>query len=132
MKIQVVANALGVEMGEEFYLVSEEGVKQHRCRFADKGIERLTGDEWTVMNGLLEKVLLGGYTVVQVDWKPKIGEAYFTYFQENWVIRRVINKGTFESMLKIRSGVAFRTRDEAREARPTIYEMITGKKWGER
>jgi hypothetical protein len=131
MKIQVIANALGVEMGEEFYLVGG-GVKQHRCRFTDKGIERLTGGEWTVMNGLLEKVLFGGYTAEPVDWKPKIGEAYFTYFQENWVIRRVVNKGTFESLLKIRSGVAFRTRDEALAAREAVYEMITGKKWGER
>ena len=127
-KMEFVAKAFDVEMGEEFYLASE-GVKHHKCRLTDKGIERLVGDEWTLMNGLLEKMLLGEYTVEPTEWKPKVGEDFWTYWGEKWYVRRQKNSNTFEGALKIASKLAFRTQEEALEARPIAYELITGKKW---
>ena len=48
-KMEFVAKAFDVEMGEEFYLASE-GVKHHKCRLTDKGIERFLADWETVKN----------------------------------------------------------------------------------
>lgn len=130
-RMEIVARAFGLDIGEEFYLLSESGVKEHRCRFTEEHMERLTAGEWGLSSGLLEGLLMGEYTVEQVEWKPKVGESYWTYCGKSWYVKQFKHRGTFESNLRVASSVAFRTKEEAYAARETAYELITGKKWEE-
>ncbi len=131
-RMAIVAKAFGVELNEEFHLVNEGGLKEHICRLTEERMERLTAGEWMSVSGLLERMLMGEYTVEPVEWKPKVGEEFWTFWGEQWYVRRQKNSGTFESELKIASNLAFRTQEEALKARPTAYELITGKKWEEK
>lgn len=127
-KMDIVAKAFGLDLEEEFFLVAG-GVKEHRCRLTADRLERMINGKWSVMSGLLEDMMLGVYTVEQVEWKPKVGESFWTYWGKNWFVRQYKHKGTFESEIRVASSVVFRTREEAYEARPIAYELITGKKW---
>lgn len=65
-KMDIVAKAFGLDLEEEFFLVAG-GVKEHRCRLTADRLERTINGKWSVMSGLLEDMMLGVYTVEQVE-----------------------------------------------------------------
>lgn len=130
-KMETLANMFDVKIGEEFWLVNEGGLKEHKCRFTETTLERHLGGEWVHSVSLLGQLLLDDFTVEPVVWRPKVGEHYWTYRRYDWAVCKVKNLNTFESALKIASSVAFRTKEEAYSNRAEAYELITGKKWEE-
>lgn len=130
-KMETLANMFDVKIGEEFWLVNEGGLKEHKCRFTEKMMERYVSGAWGCAATLLGLLLQGGYTPEPVVWRPKVGEEYWTFGGEGWNVYKRKNLNTFESALKIASSVAFRTKEEAFANRAAAYEIITGKKWEE-
>lgn len=128
-KMETLANMFGVNIGEDFWLVNEGGLKEHKCRFTETTLERHLGGEWVRSVSLLGQLLQDDFTVEPVIWRPKVGEHYWTYCRYDWAVCKVKNLNTFESALKIASSVAFRTREEAYANRAAAYELITEKKW---
>ena len=130
-KMETLANMFDVKIGEEFWLVNEGGLKEHKCRFTETTLERHLGGEWVRSVSLLGHLLLDDFTVEPLVWRPKVGEEYWTFGGEGWNVYKRKNLNTFESALKIASSVAFRTKEEAFANRAAAYEIITGKKWEE-
>ena len=81
-----IAQMLGVELDEEFYLESIE----YGCYFLDDRSKKATfklslsgmmtnyhNDEWKSADECLVSLLEGAYTIVKKPWKPTKGERYW-------------------------------------------------------
>lgn len=138
-KMAEVARLLGVELDEEFRLTNNIGnnVSYSNCVLKINVKEGLMYyikeyDFWQPCNGsLLNDILAGKYGIKKQPWKPKDGELYWTYFNNNWFVDR--NTYSDEPMHHMREkcGAVFRTKEEAIKARPRVYEELTGREWVE-
>lgn len=76
-----VAGLLGVELGESFKLIDDNGGKYHNYyRFTDeKGIEESDdNDNWeSAIPGILKWILMGEIRIIKLPWKPKMNEEYY-------------------------------------------------------
>ena len=115
-----IAQMLGVELEEEFYLESIE----YGCYFLDDRSKKATfklslsgmmtnyhNDEWKSADECLVSLLEGAYTIVKKPWKPKKDEKHYyvsllkeivqTYFYENQ-----------NDVMRYQLGNCFRTKEE--------------------
>lgn len=76
-----IARLLGVELGESFKLVDDNGGKYHNYyRFTnEKGIEESDdNDNWeSAIPGILKWILMGEIRIIKLPWKPKMHEEYY-------------------------------------------------------
>jgi len=130
-KMKEVANLLGVELEEEFKIKSgcseicatidgEKGLMV-RCDFNSQFTKPVVIT--------LTDILLGKYEVEKLPFRPKDGDCYWTYFEDNYVIdhHQYWNEATHHARLKC--GMVFRNKEEAERERPRIYKELTGKEW---
>lgn len=77
-----IASLLGVELGESFKLVDDNGGKYHNYyRFTnEKGIEESDDNaNWeSAIPGILKWILMGEIRIIKLPWKPKMNEIYYT------------------------------------------------------
>lgn len=69
--IPKIAELLGLELGEKFKIKGDVGTYEF-------GLEGLWGDYGTDAEAL-EAILCGSAEIVKLPWKPKKGDAYFTF-----------------------------------------------------
>ena len=106
-----VAKLLGLLIDEEFvidekiYIIDENGlwIKEN--------------NQWRASNDL-ENMLTGRKEIVKLPWKPKKGDAYYTFeiFRGKWVVRSLWWTGAPCTYALLDKGWVFRTKEEAEDA----------------
>ena len=116
--IPEIAKMLGVEIGEEFKI---KGYKLTYMITDDKWL-MATDDSpetgWTPSNTLFAALLNGDAEIVKLPWKPKKGDAYYTFeiFRGKWVVRSLWWTGAPCTYALLDKGWVFRTKEEAEDA----------------
>ena len=117
--ISEIARMLGVEIGEEFK-IKEYGERIYRFDNSglqliyDNGVRNLN----ITANMALSCLLSGDIEIVKLPWKPKKGDAYFTFevFKGKWVVRSLWWTGEPCNYALLDKGWVFRTKEEAEDA----------------
>lgn len=124
--IPEIARMLGVELGEEFKIKGREGAIY---KFIVDGL--LVSDDdaekvYTSTHVPLVGLVRGDIEIVKLPWKPKKGDAYYTFeiFRGKWVVRSLWWTGAPCSYALLDKGWVFRTREEAEDALPAVAKEI--------
>lgn len=140
-----VAEMLGVSMNEVFEVEDDfrgEMDKKKTCRLTEKGLQvhvRVIGcrgditDNWVGDGRLLIGLLSEGdrFNIVKKPWMPKDGDTYHSYFHSSFGVGLMVWDSLPSDFARYKSGMVFRNVKEAIDARPRIYEELTGKKWSD-
>ena len=126
--IPEIARMLGVEIGEEFKVDRYE-YNGLTCKFAENMLmsrSDLKGAEWGITYVLLSELLAGDAEIVKIPWKPKKGDAYYTFeiFRGKWVVRSLWWTGAPCTYALLDKGWVFRTKEEAEDALPKVAAKI--------
>ena len=118
--IPKIAKLLGVEIGEEFKVDRYE-YDGLTCKFAENMLmsrSDLKGAEWGITYVILSELLAGDAEIVKIPWKPKKGDAYYTFevFRGKWVVRSLWWTGAPCNYALLDKGWVFRTKEEAEDA----------------
>ena len=116
--IPEIARMLGVEMFEEFKVVYKVGF-EIICNFTKEGVfvhEEGCSDKHD--KELLADIICGKAEIVKLPWKPKKGDAYYTFeiFRGKWVVRSLWWTGAPCTYALLDKGWVFRTKEEAEDA----------------
>ena len=117
--IPEIARMLGVEIGEEFKV---EGVADKTYKFIiDELIvcgEKNANHGYVSANMMLVSLAKGDANLIKLPWKPKKGDAYYTFevFRGKWVVRSLWWTGAPCSYALLDKGWVFRTKEEAEDA----------------
>ena len=122
--IPQIAKMLGVEIGEEFKVDRYE-YDGMTCKFAENMLmsrSDLKGAEWGITYVILSELLAGDAEIVKIPWKPKKGDAYYTFeiFRGKWVVRSLWWTGAPCNYALLDKGWVFRTEAEAQDALPKV------------
>lgn len=117
--IPEIARMLGVEIGEEFKVDRYE-YDGLTCKFAENMLmsrSDLKGAEWGITYVILSELLAGDAEIVKIPWKPKKGDAYYTFeiFRDKWVVRSLWWTGSPCNYALLDKGWVFRTEAEAQD-----------------
>lgn len=121
--IPEIARMLGVELGEEFK-IKEYGERIYRFDNSglqliyDNGVRNLN----ITANMALSCLLSGDIEIVKLPWKPKKGDAYYTFeiFRGKWVVRSLWWTGAPCNYALLDKGWVYRTKAEAETALPKV------------
>lgn len=121
-----VAKVLGVELGEKFK-VAERGCRYETVYYFDRN--GAWDEDGQVADAIIPALLIGSYEIVKLPWKPKYGDKYYTYYTngEEWLIWDSTWSGDVSDYARLKSGIVFRTSQEALNALPQRYKELTGK-----
>lgn len=123
--IPEIAKMLGVEIGEDFKI---KGYTEQTYRFDDDGLKVIYSYlmKKTFANVMLGSLLAGKAEIVKLPWKPKKGDAYYTFeiFRGKWVVRSLWWTGAPCSYALLDKGWVFRTEKEAEAALPAVAEEM--------
>lgn len=116
--IPEICKMLGVELGEEFKIEGDN----RTCWFDLDGLHfdgYVAEDEDDAM---LHDLLCGDIEIVKLPWKPKKGDAYYTFeiFRGKWVVRSLWWTGAPCTYALLDKGWVFRTKKEAEAALPAV------------
>lgn len=115
--IPEICKMLGVEIGEEFKI---KGYTEQTYIFDDDGLKVIYSYlmKKTFANVMLGSLLAGKAEIVKLPWKPKKGDAYYTFevFRGKWVVRSVWWTGEPCNYALLDKGWVFRTKEEAEDA----------------
>lgn len=129
--IPKIAEALGVEIGEEFKIAGNE---MNLFRFDEhRGLlvrinkmhdfeECASGDRYT-------KLLNGFSEIKKLPFEPKKGERYFIVSIVDDSVLNCLWVGNTTDYCYKACGNCFRTEAEAEKHKCEVYEKLTGKKW---
>lgn len=124
--IPEICKMLGVELGEEFKVKGREYI----FHFVDNGLiaYRTDGSVLPYENCLAHFLSLinGEEEIVKLPWKPKKGDAYYTFeiFRGKWVVRSLWWTGAPCTYALLDKGWVFRTKEEAEDALPKVATKI--------
>ena len=127
--IPKIAKLLGVEIGEEFKVDRYE-YNGLTCKFAENMLmsrSDLKGAEWGITYVILSELLAGDAEIVKIPWKPKKGDAYYTFdiFRGKWVvIRSSWWTGAPCNYALLDKGWVYRTKEEAEAALTKVAKEI--------
>ena len=112
--IPEICKMLGVELGEEFKIEGDNRTYWFDLDGLHSG-EYVAEDEDDAM---LHDLLCGEVEIVKLPWKPKKGDAYYTFevFRGKWVVRSVWWTGEPCNYALLDKGWVFRTKEEAEAA----------------
>lgn len=118
--IPEIAKMLGVEIGEEFKVDRYE-YNGLTFKFAENMLmsrSDLKGAEWGITYVILSELLVGDAEIVKIPWKPKKGDAYYTFeiFRGKWVVRSLWWTEAPCNYALLDKGWVFRTKEEAEDA----------------
>lgn len=121
--IPEIARMLGVELGEEFKIKGATGVDSTIFWFDLDGLHAETCEMADVT---LWQLVLGNETIVKLPWKPKKGDAYYTFevFRGKWVVRSLWWTGAPCNYALLDKGWVYRTEAEAQDALPKVAAEI--------
>lgn len=111
-----ICKMLGVELFEEFKVVHKTGF-EIICNFTQEGVF-VEGCSDRYNKELLADIICGKVEIVKLPWKPKKGDAYYTFevFRGKWVVRSVWWTGEPCNYALLDKGWVFRTKEEAEDA----------------
>ena len=119
---------LGVEIGEEFKVVSKDGSEQI-CNFTMRGLF-VNGNNYD--KKLLAEILCGDAEVVKLPWKPKEGQTVYSFYARG--ISRVLEVISFvwvgsvvSHQALVKAGWVYKTKKEAKAALPTVAKEMGAK-----
>lgn len=125
--IPKIAKMLGVELGEEFKVVSKDGNEQI-CNFTMAGLfEHDNKESGSYNKELLAEIVCNNAGIVKLQWKPKFADRYFGFFEFNGklqICRYDIWRGSISEEAQYRCGWIFRTREEAEAALPAVAKEM--------
>ena len=134
-----IAQMLGVELEEEFYLedvtdgyyFSDDNFKKVTFRLSDTGMFRQdknteTGWKDSTYQPLLG-VLIGHYTIVKKPWKPSHGLRYYYVRLDKTLDYTIFNSDCYWDVLAYTLGNCFRTKEEIT---PEVLEETWQKCYG--
>lgn len=113
---------LGVELGEEFKIKGREGAIY---KFIVDGLLVSYDDAekvYTATHVPLVGLVRGDIEIVKLPWKPKKGDAYYTFeiFRGKWVVRSLWWTGAPCNYALLDKGWVFRSQAEAEDALPKV------------
>lgn len=117
--IPQIAHMLGVEIGEEFKV---KGDDETTYSFTDDGLKLIynggIGIAEISSDAAFIALLKGKDEIVKLPWKPKRGDAYYTFeiFRGKWVVRSLWWTGAPCNYALLDKGWVFRTKEEAEDA----------------
>ena len=131
-----IAQMLGVELDEEFYLESIE----YGCYFLDDRSKKATfklslsgmmtnyhNDEWKSADECLASILEGAYTIVKKPWKPSHGLRYYYVQLDKTLDYTIFDSECYWDVLAYTLGNCFRTKEEIT---PEVLEETWQKCYG--
>ena len=131
-----IAQMLGVELDEEFYLESVE----YGYYFLDDRSKKATfklslsgmminyhNDEWESVGECLASLLEGAYTIVKKPWKPSRGLRYYYVTPIKTLDHTVFDSSSYWDVLAYTLGNCFRTKEEIT---PEVLEETWQKCYG--
>lgn len=116
--IPEICKMLGVELFEEFKVVYKVGF-EIICNFTKEGVfVHEEGCSSKHDKELLTDIICGKAEIIKLPWKPKKGDAYYTFevFRGKWVVRSVWWTGEPCNYALLDKGWVFRTKEEAEDA----------------
>ena len=133
-----VAQMLGVELGEEFYLedvtdgyyFSDDNFKKVTFRLSDTGMfrkDRNTETGWKDLTCYLMAILTGRYTIVKKPWKPEENEEYYCVNANKNIDTFHFDISSAWDLISYSLGNCFRTKEEIT---PQILEETWQKCYG--
>ena len=131
----MIAQELGVEVGEEFRIKDESGIDEDFHRFTDCGLVYYDQAmcEWQESARIID-LIDGRAEIVKKPFEPKDGERYWYVYWGTEHIR--VTDLPFENddmhYHHKYCGNCFRTEGEAEKHKYEIYEKLTGRKWEEK
>lgn len=123
--IPEIAKLLGVELGEEFKVEGD-----NRTYWFDLDGLLVSDDDaekvYTATHVPLVGLVRGDIEIVKLPWKPKRGDAYYTFeiFRGKWVVRSLWWTGAPCSYALLDKGWVFRTKEEAEAALPKVAKEM--------
>lgn len=121
--IPEICKMLGVELGEEFEIKGRKGVA-YKFIIDELIVSGSNNAEhgYTSANMVLVSLVRGDAEVVKLPWKPKKGDAYFSFalLGDRWVVRPLWCGGFPNEYALFDKGWAYRTRAEAEAALPKV------------
>ena len=139
--IPIIAEALGVRIGEEFNakhanigkILTNSKEEPAIFKFGNDGLYAKcsdgSGDFFLIGMG---NFLKGDYEIVKLPFEPKKGEKYFVVSIVDKNVCFTLWDGHTTDYCYKACGNCFRTRDEAEKHKYEIYEKLTGRKWEEK
>lgn len=126
--IPEIARMLGVEIGEEFKVDRYE-YDGLTFKFAENMLmsrSDLKGAEWGITYVILSELLAGDAEIVKIPWKPKKGDAYYTFeiFRGKWVVRSLWWTGAPCNYALLDKGWVYRSQAEAEAALPKVAKEM--------
>lgn len=125
--IPEICKMLGVAIEEEFKIKGEDELTY---RFDSDGL-KLTHDSGIELAQISANVALvdlvnGKDEIVKLPWKPKKGDAYYTFeiFRGKWVVRSLWWTGAPCTYALLDKGWVFRTKEEAEDALTKVAAEI--------
>ena len=125
--IPEICKMLGVELGEEFKIKDEDALTY---RFTDDGL-KVTYDGGIEIsnistNSAFVALVEGQDEVVKLSWKPKKGDAYYTFvlMDDKWGVGSLYWGGFPNEYALLDKGWVYRTRAEAQAALPAVAKEI--------
>lgn len=129
--IPVIADCLGVRIGENFKIVNRSN---YTYQFTEKELIEFDDTEPEIPFGIpapIQISALGNIEIIRFPFKPKLGQPYWTY-KGDWVPEWEMKWcGVSWELMALYAGCVFRTEEEALAARPAKYKELTGKEWEE-
>lgn len=130
-----VAEMLGVELNEEFWVkeLFRGGDSKLKCKITEFGL-RIFHDggnvsAWARNDAMLTRLIFGDESIelVKPPFVPKSGKEYWTFINDCWEIVSFRWRGCLSDFMRLKCGMVFLTKEEARTARPRVYQELTGK-----
>ena len=135
--IPEIAEKLGVELGEEFKLKSNEaGEYDEIYRFDENAALQMKNRCGWGMSCRLADVLAGKIEIIKLPFEPKEGEIYWSVAwseTEHLIVVCTLHWISNDRCYADKyCGNCFRNESEAEKHKYEIYEKLTGKKWEKR
>lgn len=133
-----VAEMLGVELNEEFDVCESclDWKKQLvKCKITESGLLVYSNHEknWFCDHLMLGQILSkdDSIEIKKPPFVPKKNDIYWTVASKKFNAKRETWDDYAIDYARLKCGMVFRTENEAVDARPRIYEELTGKKWSD-
>lgn len=122
--IPQIAEMLGLQLGEEFKVVSKEGNEQI-CNFTMAGLfEHDNQESGSYNKELLAEIVCNNAKIVKLPWKPKQDEVFYTFgihaTENKWVVVSCKWWDNVKNLALYRLGWIYHSQKEAEAALPNI------------
>jgi len=121
--MQDLADLLGVEIGEEFFI--DNGDNEMTCIIDPvDGLCRKFGDQnFQRVNSILPEIIMGEYKIIKKPWKPTRGDSYFQVNIDGSTSLYTW-EGSAMDLADYAVGNCFRTRAEAEKNKDKIINYL--------